>query len=169
MWFLGEDDELSPDALFEIARLLPSDPEADLLYSDEDSVDERGDRSSPRFKPGLSPDLLLSNDYVGRCGDLPKEPAWGARGPQRRASRRHTATTCCCASRERTDRIVHLPRVLFTGAEEQTAWGARSAEEEGSRREGSRTAFEEALERRGARGYGGGRAGARAPSGRGRG
>jgi hypothetical protein len=36
----------------ELGDILARHPEADLLYTDEDEIDEEGDRSAPRFKPG---------------------------------------------------------------------------------------------------------------------
>jgi len=61
---LDHDDELAPDALFEVARLLQEHPGADLVYSDEDKIDEAGNRLQPHFKPGWSPDLAISANYL---------------------------------------------------------------------------------------------------------
>ncbi|MEP6849625.1 MAG: glycosyltransferase, partial [Acidobacteriota bacterium] len=57
---LDHDDELSEDALFWIAQEIDDHKNAELIYSDEDLVDDRGRRSRPRFKPDWSPDLFLS-------------------------------------------------------------------------------------------------------------
>ncbi|MGO8876407.1 MAG: glycosyltransferase, partial [Acidimicrobiales bacterium] len=62
--FLDHDDELHPAALERIARTISEHPEADLIYSDEDKIDEAGRRFLPTFKPDWSPDLLLSNAYM---------------------------------------------------------------------------------------------------------
>ena len=40
-------DELAPDALFELVKLLQEQEEADLIYSDVDEIDEEGVRSDP--------------------------------------------------------------------------------------------------------------------------
>lgn len=61
---LDNDDELSPDALFEIAKTVNKHPDADFIYSDEDKLSERGERIAPFFKPDWSPDLLLSIMYT---------------------------------------------------------------------------------------------------------
>lgn len=63
--FLGQHDELDPEALGAVAVALGADDEIDLLYTDEDEIDQRGGRRAPRFKPDWSPDLLLSTPYVG--------------------------------------------------------------------------------------------------------
>jgi GT2 family glycosyltransferase len=61
---LDHDDELSPDALFSVVQSLTQDPSIDVFYSDEDKLDENGTRRDAFFKPGWSPDLLLSMNYV---------------------------------------------------------------------------------------------------------
>jgi glycosyltransferase involved in cell wall biosynthesis len=63
--FLDHDDELTPDALLEIARAVTDDPTIDVLYSDHDILGEDGMLRSPNFKPGWSPELLLSYMYLG--------------------------------------------------------------------------------------------------------
>src|SRR5205823_2666893 len=62
--FLDHDDLLGPDALFHVAALLQKNPDADLIYSDEDKLGEHG-FEAPVFKPDWSPDLFLSCNYVG--------------------------------------------------------------------------------------------------------
>lgn len=65
---MDNDDELSPHALYEVAAALNQNPELDLIYSDEDKIDEEGNRSDPTFKPDYSPDLLLSTNYISHLG-----------------------------------------------------------------------------------------------------
>lgn len=65
---MDNDDELSPHALYEVAAALNQNPELDLIYSDEDKIDEGGNRSDPTFKPDYSPDLLLSTNYISHLG-----------------------------------------------------------------------------------------------------
>ncbi|MBS0559483.1 MAG: glycosyltransferase, partial [Proteobacteria bacterium] len=63
---LGTGDELGADALAEIAVEHALHPGAALLYADEIRPPEPGAPSEPFFKPGFSPDLLLSTNYIGR-------------------------------------------------------------------------------------------------------
>ncbi|OCR00836.1 glycosyl transferase family 1 [Oscillatoriales cyanobacterium USR001] len=63
--FMDNDDELTPDALGEVALYLASHPETDFLYSDDDKIDTEGHRFAPQFKPDWSPELLLSYMYLG--------------------------------------------------------------------------------------------------------
>lgn len=61
---LGEGDLLAPDALWCLARAIANNPDADLLYTDEDRV-VRGRHCSPSFKPDWDRDLLLGTNYLG--------------------------------------------------------------------------------------------------------
>lgn len=61
--FLDHDDEITPDALFEVVKAINQyDP--DLIYSDEDKIDVHGNYSDPFFKPGWSPDAMMSIMYT---------------------------------------------------------------------------------------------------------
>lgn len=62
--FLDHDDTLAPHALAYICEALERFPDADLIYSDEDKIDRKGNRYDPFFKPDWSPDLLLSENYI---------------------------------------------------------------------------------------------------------
>ncbi len=62
--FLDHDDVLSPDALFEVVRLL-KEGDYDMVYTDEDKVDATlSRRFEPNIKPAFNLDLLLSNNYI---------------------------------------------------------------------------------------------------------
>ncbi|MEG3930470.1 glycosyltransferase [Microcoleus sp. T3_B1] len=63
--FLDNDDELTPDALGEVALYFATHPATDFLYSDDDKIDTKGRRFAPQFKPEWSPELLLSYMYLG--------------------------------------------------------------------------------------------------------
>jgi GT2 family glycosyltransferase len=56
---------LRPHALLELALVLDRFPDAEIIYSDEDAIDQHGNRSNPRFKPAWSPDYLVAYDYLG--------------------------------------------------------------------------------------------------------
>jgi GT2 family glycosyltransferase len=62
--FLDHDDVLTPDALAHVVTLLDADPSLDVVYTDEDKLDELGRRTAPFCKPDWSPDLLMSCNYV---------------------------------------------------------------------------------------------------------
>ncbi len=62
--FLDHDDLLAPHALYVVAEELRRDPEVDLIFTDEDKVDETGVRYDPWFKPDWNYDLMLSQNAV---------------------------------------------------------------------------------------------------------
>jgi GT2 family glycosyltransferase/glycosyltransferase involved in cell wall biosynthesis len=61
---LDNDDELAPEALYEIAKAIQANPEIDLLYTDEDKIDDQGEFVDDYFKPDWSPEHLLSVMYI---------------------------------------------------------------------------------------------------------
>lgn len=65
---LDHDDCLTPHALFHVIEALHRHPDAGLLYSDEDKINEQGERFDPHFKPQWNPDLLLAQNYVSHLG-----------------------------------------------------------------------------------------------------
>ena len=110
--FLDHDDELTPDALLEVAALLEDDPEADLIYSDHDLLGEDGRRQSPRFAPDWSPELLLSYMYIRHLkvyrADLVK--AVGGFRPGFEGSADYDLALRLV---ERTEKVRHIPRILY--------------------------------------------------------
>ena len=62
---LDSDDELAPHALHAMAVRLLKNPKLEMIYSDEDKIDENGRHFEPFFKPDWSPDFLLSCMYTG--------------------------------------------------------------------------------------------------------
>lgn len=62
---LDHDDILELHALYEMRMAIAKNPEADVLYSDEDKVSfDLTSYFEPHFKPDFNPDLLRSNNYI---------------------------------------------------------------------------------------------------------
>jgi O-antigen biosynthesis protein len=61
---MDHDDILPPYALKEIANVIRDDPDAQLIYSDEDKIDEEGNRFCPHFKTDWNPDLFTSCNLI---------------------------------------------------------------------------------------------------------
>jgi GT2 family glycosyltransferase len=57
---------LRPHALLLAVERFAAQPELALVYGDEDRIDDDGRRFEPYFKPGWSPALLESQNYLGR-------------------------------------------------------------------------------------------------------
>lgn len=62
--FFDHDDLIEPDTLFEYVRAVEEHPDADMLYCDEDKLDENGHFFHARFKPDFNIDLLRTNNYI---------------------------------------------------------------------------------------------------------
>jgi len=62
--FMDCDDEISPNCLLELAKVVENNPNVDFIYSDFDKMDERGRRFDPSFWPDWSPHTLTSQMYT---------------------------------------------------------------------------------------------------------
>jgi glycosyltransferase involved in cell wall biosynthesis len=121
---LDHDDELAPTALYFVALELNSRSDLQLLYSDEDKLDQQGRRCDPYFKPDWNPDLFTSQNYLSHlsvyCTALVREV--GGFRPGFEGSQDYDLTLRCI---ERIDplQIRHIPRVLYhwRTAEKSTA------------------------------------------------
>jgi len=142
---LNAGDELEPDALFAMVGLLQKHPKADLIYSDEDRIDAEGNRSNPHFKPGWSPDLLLSADYVSRLSLYRKSLLDGI-GGFREGFDGCEGYDLVLRATERTGEIHHVPKVLY---HRRTPAGPPALPDQGPVRDRTRQALSDALERRG--------------------
>ncbi len=65
---LDQDDLLPEHALAVVAATIRDHPDAGLIYSDEDKIDQSGARCSPFFKPDWNPELLLGQNYISHLG-----------------------------------------------------------------------------------------------------
>jgi len=65
---MDHDDLLHETALYEIAAEINAHPEADILYSDEDKVDENNRRYSPYYKTDFNPELVLGQNMISHLG-----------------------------------------------------------------------------------------------------
>lgn len=61
---LDHDDVLRPHALLEVAKTINRHPGAELIYSDEDKIDEAGQRFDAFFKPDFSLEMFRSQNYL---------------------------------------------------------------------------------------------------------
>lgn len=65
---MDNDDTLMPNALYEVVKVINKDPDTAMIYSDEDKIDENGNRFDAHFKPDWSPSLILNQNYVSHLG-----------------------------------------------------------------------------------------------------
>ncbi len=110
---LRPQDAIARHALYEVVKRLNQNPSVDVIYSDEDALDERGVRRAPFFKPDWSPDLLLSADYACRLCVLRRSTVTAA-GGFRRGFDGYEQYDLVLRITERTSRIAHIPDVLYS-------------------------------------------------------
>jgi glycosyltransferase involved in cell wall biosynthesis/GT2 family glycosyltransferase len=110
--FMDNDDALAPDALFHYVRHLNEHPETDILYSDEDKIDASDRRYDPQFKPDWSPELLLSYNYVNHFTCM-RRVLFERAGRLRPGFEGGQDYDLLLRATEFTDRVHHVPRVLY--------------------------------------------------------
>src|SRR5262245_60461260 len=110
--FMDNDDALAPDALFHYARLLQDHSDADLIYSDEDKIDADDRRYDPQLKPDWSPKMFLSYNYVNHFTCL-RRSVFESVGRFRPGFEGAQDYDLLLRAIERTDRVHHVPRVLY--------------------------------------------------------
>jgi len=110
--FVDQDDEITPDALGEVALYLSEHPDTDYLYSDDDKIDEHGRRFDPQFKPDWSPELLLSYMYMSHL-IVVRRDLFGAVGGCRVGFEGSQDYDLALRATERARRVGHIPKVLY--------------------------------------------------------
>jgi GT2 family glycosyltransferase len=112
--FLTAGDELASGTLSTVRNIIATSPGLQVLYTDEDWLDERGQRFSPRFKTGWDPDAQFGFNFVGRLCVLRRELVERAGGLQSaQGAARHYDLICRVAHIASPVAIRHLPRVLY--------------------------------------------------------
>jgi len=109
---LDHDDKLSPDALYQNVKLLNEYPDLDLIYSDEDKIDEKDQHLEPHFKPDWCPESFLSRNYLGHLVVIRKELIEKI-GGFREGFEGSQDFDLLLRVTELTDKIHHIPLVLY--------------------------------------------------------
>ncbi|MCC8028376.1 MAG: glycosyltransferase [Lachnospiraceae bacterium] len=148
--FLDCDDLLVPHALYEVAKVLNKNPDLDFIYSDEDKIDDDGERRfMPHFKSDWSPDTLMANMYTCHLGVYRRTIAMEI-GGLRVGYEGAQDYDFTLRFTERTDKIAHIPKILYH-------WRVRDESTAGATEakpyvvEAGRKSQEDALVRRGLR------------------
>jgi GT2 family glycosyltransferase len=143
---LDHDDVLAPDALYHNVLALNRQSDLDVLYSDEDKIDNCGLRCEPHFKPQWSPDTLLAGNYlthllVARTALVREVGGFreGFEGAQ--------DFDLVLRLTERSQRIHHIPRVLYHWRKHARSTSENTAAKSYAYRAGV-CALEEAIQRR---------------------
>lgn len=147
---LDHDDELKPEALLEVVKLLNERPDLDFIYSDEDKRDLDGRLVEPFFKPDWSPDLLMSVNYVTHFSVFRKEIA-ETLGAFRNGYDGSQDYDLVLRVTERTDRIAHIAEPLYTWRKAPGS-AAASVEAKDYAYRAAKRALQDSLSRRGVEG-----------------
>ena len=141
---MDNDDELTPDALYEVVKAINAG--AEFIYSDEDKLEMDGTYSDPHFKPDFAPDMFLSQNYLSHLGVIKKELitkvngfTLGLEGSQ--------DFDLYLKVLEHTDKIHHITKVLYHW---RKVPGSTASEygEKSYAQEAGRKALENAMQRR---------------------
>jgi GT2 family glycosyltransferase len=111
---MDHDDVLHVNALLEVAIESIKYPDAQIIYTDEDHINNKRQRSNPYFKPDFDPDLLLGQNMVSHLGAYRREllVAIGGFREGFEGSQDHDlilrASAAC-----RPETVRHIPAVLY--------------------------------------------------------
>jgi glycosyltransferase involved in cell wall biosynthesis len=112
--FMDHDDELHPSALVTLAETILQNPKAQLLYSDEDKIDESGIRSEPHFKSDFNYELLLTQNYICHLAvfktDLVKK--LGGLNTEYNGAQDHDFVLRVIEQTS-LEQVIHIPKVLY--------------------------------------------------------
>jgi len=148
--FLDHDDLLSNNALLEVAKFLNQHPEADLIYSDEDKINQHEIYQTPTLKPQWCPDNLLASMYICHLA-IYKTSLLKKIGGLRVGYEGSQDHDLALRFTERTDKIFHLSKILYHWRMHSESTSASNTAKPYASLAGKR-AVESALERRGEKG-----------------
>mgnify|MGYP006428162359 CR=1 FL=1 len=115
-WFalLDHDDLLRPHSLYEVAKAINLYPQVKFIYSDEDKIDENGERNSPYFKPDWDPDLLLGQNYLCHLSVISSEIVKKLGGFRKglEGSQDHDLFLRVTEKLSPSE-IIHIPKILY--------------------------------------------------------
>ncbi len=146
---LDQDDAFAEDALAEVALEISRHPDAGLIYSDEDKIDEDDVRSTPFFKPDWNPELFLGQNYINHLG-VYRTALLGGIGGFREGfeGSQDYDLALRCIERLAPEQVRHIARVLYHW---RMVGGSLAAAPDAKpyAREAARRAIAESQERRG--------------------
>jgi glycosyltransferase involved in cell wall biosynthesis len=111
---LDNDDLLPIHALYHVAKAILSNPDATLIYSDEDKINEDGLCYDPYFKCDLNYELLLAQNMISHLGVYRRELIekmsgfrLGFEGSQ------DYDLALRIVEESKPNQVIHIPRVLY--------------------------------------------------------
>ena len=112
--FADHDDTLAEEAFYQMAKEISQHPEADLIYSDEDIIDIRGNRLFPHFKPDFNPDYLCCVNYICHLVVVKRTllDRTGFLRPEYDGSQDFDFLLRCTEHTD-SEKIRHIPKILY--------------------------------------------------------
>ncbi len=111
--FSDHDDVLTADAMYEMVRAINENPEIDVIYTDEDKINRKGNAYfAPHFKPDFSLELLRCNNYICHLFAVRKDiqERVGMLDPAFDGAQDFDFVLRCC---EQAKQVCHIPKVLY--------------------------------------------------------
>lgn len=146
--FLDHDDRLALDALLRVAECIRAHPDADVIYTDEDKIAPDGTRRGAFHKPGWSPELLLSFNYITHLLVM-RRSLFESIGGVREGFEGSQDYDLVLRATERARRVERIARILYHWRQYPGSAAGDPSAKGGLWRESSRRALREAVERRG--------------------
>jgi GT2 family glycosyltransferase len=110
--FINQGDTLSEHALSECVDYVSEHIEAELLYTDEDRLNDTGERQKPFFKPDWSPDLFLCFNYIKQLALMKTSMVRSIGGFKKDLNGSHLYDLLMRLT-ETTQKISHIPSVCY--------------------------------------------------------
>ncbi len=111
---LDQDDTLAPDALAWVALEIAAQPQARLIYSDEDKLDREGMRVSPYFKSDWDAEFFLGQNYINHLGVYEMEMLRSVGGfREGYEGSQDYDLALRCIEQLRPEQVRHIPRILY--------------------------------------------------------
>jgi len=148
---VDHDDLLPPDSLLHVAQAIQRQPTVGYLYTDEDKIDESGERFDPQFKGDWSPEMAITHNFTHHLTVIRRslvEEAGRLRADFTGAQ--DIDLFLRCFERLRSEDVVHVPFVGYHWRAHRESTASRG-DQKHYLFEAARRAIAEAVRRRGLR------------------
>ena len=114
MVLLDQDDELPVHCLYMVAAAINKNRNLGIIYSDEDKIDENGNRFDPYFKTDWNKDLFYGQNLISHLGVYKLSLIRKIRGFRVGYEGSQDYDLCLrCVAKTQDSRIRHIPYVLY--------------------------------------------------------
>lgn len=110
---LRSGDQLREQSLILMIQAVMSQPDARLIYPDQDCITPAGQRFNHHFKPDWNPDFLRSSNYIGHACLISQPHLSACIGKAATFSAFMFDTVLRCTEQLAAHQIVHVPHVLW--------------------------------------------------------